>query len=145
MRLAVMAFALALLAAPAALAQKGGASSAGDQLTIRVCNQSGRNAFSAVIYRSGGTWRSEGWWRVDNGACLDLAVSDNLRFYVFAEEVGNTEYYWGGSFEHCIWRPGPYNDVIDPNTTVCRDGQVSVMFAEWVADQYGTFTWTLEP
>jgi uncharacterized membrane protein len=144
MRNAFIAFLLALCAASPALAQKGGAS-AGDQLTIRVCNESGRNAFTAVIYRNAGVWRSEGWWRVDNGDCIDIATTDNLRFYVFAEEVGNIDYYWGGNFEHCIWRPGPYEDVINPDATECQAGQESVMFAEWVSESYGTFTWTLDP
>lgn len=146
MRRALIVFALALFAATPAFAQKTGQiGPASASLTIRVCNESGRNAFSAVVYRSGGVWRSEGWFPVSNGECRDVALSDNLRFYVFAEEVGNIDYFWGGNFEHCIWRPGPYNDVIDPNTSVCQSGQESVMFAEWVADDFGTFTWTLDP
>lgn len=144
MRSALIAFLLALFAATPALAQKDGAGGAG-QLTVRVCNESGRNAFTAVIYRINGEWRSEGWFQVDNGACEDIAYSDNLRFYVFAEEVGNIDYYWGGSFEHCIMRPGPYDDVINPSAVECRNGQESVMFVEWVADEFGTFTWTLDP
>jgi uncharacterized membrane protein len=147
MRRALIAFALVFLAASPAMAQKPGVSSAtaANELTIRVCNESGRNAFTAVLDRSAGEWHSEGWFRVNNGACEDIAVSDNLRFYVFAEEVDNIDYYWAGAHEHCIWRPGPYDDVIDPNVSVCRDGQESVMFVEWLADNYGTFTWTLDP
>jgi len=146
MRLAFTALVLALLWATPSFAQKGDTlSTASGQLTIRVCNESGRHVFSAFIYRSNGVWRSEGWFRVNNGQCEDIVTSDNLRFYAFAEEVGNIDYYWGGNFEHCIWRPGPYDDVVDPNATVCQPGQDSVMFTEWVADHFGTFTWTLDP
>lgn len=142
MRLAVTALVCAALLAPPSFAQSGPAP-ASAQLTIQVCNESGRNVFSAVIYELNGQWRSEGWFRVNNGECRDIATGDNLRFYAFAEEVGNTDYYWGGSFEHCIWRPGPYDVVLNPNDTSCPDE--SVMFTEWVADHYGTFTWTLDP
>lgn len=114
-----------------------------DQLTIRVCNQSGRHAFTAVIYRRSSVWHSEGWFRVNNGECLDVAHADNLRFYAFAEEAGNTEYFWAGNFEHCIWRPGPYDVEINPNNTNCSEA--SARFTEWVADRFGTFTWTLDP
>jgi uncharacterized membrane protein len=147
MRGALVAFALVFLAATPATAQKpdDGIAPAASDLSIRVCNSSGRNAFTAVIYRNGGQWHSDGWFRVDNGQCEVIATSDNLRFYVFAEEVDNVDYFWGGNHEHCIWRPGPYNDVFDPNASVCRDGQESVMFVEWVAESYGTFTWTLDP
>jgi uncharacterized membrane protein len=146
MRSAIIAFALVLCAASPAFAQKDeGLSPASGSLTIRICNESGRNAFTAVIYRTNGAWRSEGWFRVDNGRCEDIVTSDNLRFYVFAEEVNNVDYSWAGNFEHCISRPGPYDEVVDPNMTVCRPGQDSVMFSEWVADHYGTFTWTLDP
>jgi hypothetical protein len=151
MRLAVIALAFAVLWATPSFAQKGDEPSAAPaqlpaastQLTIRICNESGRNAFVALVYRSNGQWRSEGWFRVDNGRCEDTVTGDHLRFYGFAEEAGNTDYYWGGSFEHCIWRPGPYDVVIDPNSTTCPNE--SVMFSEWVADHYGTFTWTLDP
>jgi uncharacterized membrane protein len=145
MRSALIAFALVFLAAAPAMAQKpdDGISASSSGLTIRICNESGRNAFTAVIYQRDGVWRSEGWFRVDNGACRDIVTADHLRFYAFAEEVDNTGYSWAGNFEHCITRPGPYNDVVNPNNTTCP--QESVMFSEWVADHYGTFTWTLDP
>lgn len=144
MRLAIIAIACAALLAPPSFAQTGSATGS-SQLVIQVCNESGRDAFSAVIYQNDGTWHGAGWFRVNNGECGNIAISDNLRFYAFAEEVGNTEYYWSGTFEHCISRPGPYNELIDASQTVCPNGQASVMFTEWVADQYGTFTWTLDP
>jgi hypothetical protein len=144
MRFLLVILALATGAPTPAFAQKDGAYQT-DSLTIRVCNSSGRNAFSAVIYRDSGVWHSAGWYPVNNGECRDIATSDNLRFYVFAEEIGNIDYSWSGTFEHCIWRPGPYDDVISPDAKECQDGQESVMFSEWVADSYGTFTWTLDP
>lgn len=133
---------LALCAPTPAFAQTRAAP---NQLDIRICNESGRNAFTAVIYRTGGVWRSEGWFRVDNGECATIVTSDNLRFYAFAEEVGNLDYLWGGSFPHCVIRPGPYDEAVDPEVRQCRAEQDSVQFVEWLADEFGTFTWTLDP
>ncbi len=145
MRLAAIAFAFAALFATPSFAQKGGLSASSAQVTVRVCNESGRNAFTAVIYQRDGAWHSEGWFGVNNGACRDIATADNLRFYTFAEEVGNVAYSWAGNFEHCVLRPGPYHDIVNPNGTTCGRGQESVMFSEWLADRPGTFTWTLNP
>lgn len=136
---------LALLT-PSASAQKdGGTAAVNTTLTIEICNQSGRNVFAALVYRDGAGWHSAGWYRVNHGECNAPVVSDNLIFYAFAEEVGNTDYYWGGDFDHCVTRPGPYDFLINPDYTECTKDQELVSFTQWEADSYGTFTWTLDP
>ncbi|MDX2275775.1 MAG: DUF1036 domain-containing protein [Hyphomonadaceae bacterium] len=137
---------LALLTSPAS-AQKEGIAPAtnASTLSIEICNSSGRNVFAALVYRDSAGWHSAGWYRIDNGQCDTPVVSDNLIFYAFAEEVGNTDYTWGGDFPHCITRPGPYDFMIDPVNTVCGKDQELVDFAQWEAESFGTFTWTLDP
>lgn len=137
---------LALLT-PDASAQKQGIAPAvgGSSLDLEICNESGRNVFVALVYRDSAGWHSAGWWRIDNGQCDTPATSDNLIFYAFAEEVGNTDRYWGGDFDHCVSRPGPYDILINPDYTECGKDQELVSFIQLEADTFGTYTWTLDP
>jgi len=132
-------------AAPAATPAPAGPT----QIDIQVCNQTGRDIFAAVIYRQvGGTqWRSEGWFRTNNGACRTIAATDNLTFYLYAEEVGDGgSRFWGrGDIEHCVTRPGPYNEPIERTGMSCRTNQDLVDFTAVTAERYGVYTWTLEP
>lgn len=133
------------LLAPAASAQKGGTPPATGGLSLQICNESGRNVFAALVYRDAQGWHSAGWWPINNGQCDTPAVADNLIFYAFAEEVGNTDRFWGGDFEHCITRPGPYDFLINPDSTICGKDQELVSFIQLEADSFGTYTWTLDP
>jgi uncharacterized membrane protein len=137
--------ALALLT-PSANAQKDSiAPATSSGLSLQICNESGHNVFVALVYRDSQGWHSAGWWPINNGQCDTPAVADNLIFYAFAEEVGNVDLYWGGEFPHCVTRPGPYDFLINPDSTVCGKDQELVNFIQLEADAYGTYTWTLDP
>jgi uncharacterized membrane protein len=136
-----------VLLTPAASAQKDSVAPAANSsgLALQVCNESGRNVFVALVYRDSAGWHSAGWWQINNGQCDTPATADNLVFYAFAEEVGNTGRFWGGAFEHCITRPGPYDFLINPSYTECGKDQDLVSFLQIEAETFGTYTWTLDP
>ena len=69
---------------------------------LKVCNDTDRLLGVAVGYRAGGTWISEGWWRIAPKACTAVIEGDlDARFfYVHAEDdrAGNR---WGGPVMMC--------------------------------------------
>ncbi|WP_395646325.1 DUF1036 domain-containing protein [Terricaulis sp.] len=116
-----------------------------NNLAVSFCNYSGYDAFTAVIYQRNGQWHSQGWWRVNNGACQYVADTDNLVFYAFAEQVDDQSATWGGHNQHCVTNPGPYHDYIPASGETCRSDQRLVGFQEVEANNFGTFTWNLRP
>lgn len=116
-------------------------------LAIHYCNYSGYDVFTAIIYQEIGTgrWHSRGWWRINNGNCEYIADTDNLVFYAFAEQTNDQNATWGGSNQHCVTNPGPYNDIVPASGETCRREQRLVGFQEVEADNYGSFTWNLRP
>ena len=57
---------------------------------LEVCNESSRPVWAAIATRSGGEWRSRGWWRADVGACtrpLDVPLP-GTDAHVFALQEG---------------------------------------------------------
>lgn len=138
------AAALTLTSVPEAAAKKDEYVSTGS-LDIQVCNRSGYDAFIAVISRNEGGWLASGWFRVNNGDCNSVATTNNLVFYLFAEQVGDMDYVWAGDFEQCVMRPGPYDIRVNPNAEVCPSGMTTEQFRELEADTWGTYTWNLTP
>jgi uncharacterized membrane protein len=138
------AAALTLAQAPEAAAKKDESISTGT-LDIQVCNRSGYDAFVAVIRRTEQGWLASGWFRVDNGNCNSVGATNNLVFYLFAEQVGDMDYVWAGDFEQCVMRPGPYDIWVDPNADNCPNGMTTEQFRELEADTWGAYTWNLTP
>lgn len=139
---------LALLAlVGAGLTTAGPAQAQSNNLAIQFCNYSGYDTFTAIIYQDSndGQWHSRGWWRVNNNDCEYIADTNNLVFYAFAEQIGDQSATWGGSHQHCVTNPGPYNDIVPAGGETCRGDQRLVMFDEIEAQNFGTFTWNLRP
>jgi len=144
---ALAAMALALAAAPApAFAQKGPASGGGDQIVIRVCNNTNDNARVAVSYQPVGSnqFLNEGWFGVNAHACQDIATTSNAYFYGYAEVEGDGERYWNGDFPLCVQYPGPY-EFWSVGHTSCDSRQVLQYFVQMHADTWGSYTWSLDP
>lgn len=115
-------------------------------LAIEICNHSGRNAMTAIVYQRSGQWIGSGWFRIGAGDCGTVAHTDNLTFYVFAEEEGNQSRRWvSGRFGQCVDRPGPYERPVNPSGDRCGYGQDLVPFQTYTSNTWGTFTWTLDP
>lgn len=115
-------------------------------VTIRVCNNSGRQANVAISYQPVGSGRfyNEGWFGVAPGDCADIAHTDNAYFYGYAEVVNDGSTYWAGNHSLCVVYPGPYRFWSD-NTEYCSGNQTLREFVVLHATDFGVFTWTLDP
>lgn len=143
--LACLAACLALAMVPAsAVAQKGPAAT-GEQISIRVCNNTNSNATVAVSYQPLGqnTFYNEGWFNVGSRSCTDLVTTGNAYFYGYAEVIGDANSVWAGDFPLCVQYPGPY--AFWTYGTQCEVGQVVRNFVSMHADNWGVYTWTLTP
>ncbi len=114
-----------------------------DYIEIEVCNRTNTDVYLAIGYVPLGQseLQMEGWRTIRANQCSVQAETANSYFYVYAEEtVGDG--YWGGSFDHCVLRPGPWNY---PMRGMCsRPGAAQVQFEELHSDAYGgRFTWNL--
>ena len=117
----------------------------GATVTIRVCNRSNDPALVAISYIKVGESRfiNEGWFRVNAGACKDLAETGNAHFYAYADVV-DKDRHWGGSHDLCVEYPGPYEFYTSASDT-CRSGQETRGFVPMEATDTGTYTWNLDP
>lgn len=113
---------------------------------LRVCNESGRNGTVAVSYVEVGSGRfiNRGWFAVDNGACIELASTDNSNFYMYGDTVDGSGRTWSGDHALCVQYPGPYSFWSDGSDT-CPAGYEIRNFVAMQADETGPYTWTLEP
>jgi uncharacterized membrane protein len=136
---------LALGPIPAAHAQKGPAAG-GEQIVIRVCNNTNDNARIAVSYKPVGSdqFFNEGWFPVASRACEDIATTGNSFFYGYAEVEGDSSRYWNGDFPLCVQYPGPY-EFWSVGHTSCDSRQVLQYFVQMRSDQWGVYTWSLDP
>ncbi len=146
-RLALAAACLALAAvqaAPAA-AQKGPAAGS-QEIVVRVCNNTGDNARVALSYQPVGTGRfyNEGWYGVPSRSCQDLVRTDNAYIYAYAEVENDGARYWSGDHALCVIYPGPYAFWSDDGAT-CAAGQELRDFVVMHAEDFGSFTWNLDP
>lgn len=113
---------------------------------LRVCNHSGRNATVAVSYVEVGQTRfiNRGWYDVAAGACTELVSTDNANFYFYADATDGSGRNWQGSHTLCVEYPGPY--VFHSNgSSECDAGQELRNFSAFSADDYGPWTWNLDP
>ena len=113
---------------------------------IRVCNESGRNATTAISYVEVGTGRfiNRGWYNVNDGACTELVSTDNANFYMYADAMDGSGRAWRGNHSLCVQYPGPYTFWSDGSDT-CPTGYETRDFVVLHADDVGAYTWTLEP
>jgi len=130
------------MASPAA-AQKGGQA---QHITIRVCNNTNENANVALSYEPVGsqTFYNEGWYGVPANSCRDLVDTDNGYIYAYAEVLNDSTRYWSGNNSQCVMYPGPYA-FWSTTSQYCESGQEARNFQELHTDQWGVFTWNLNP
>lgn len=114
-----------------------------DYIQIEVCNRTNADIYLAIAYVPLGQseLRMEGWRRVNANQCINQAETSNQYFYMYAEEVYG-DGFWGGDFDHCVIRPGPFNH---PMRGMCsRANAAQVQFEELHSTAFGgTFTWNL--
>lgn len=115
-------------------------------ITIRVCNSSYHPANVSLSYQPLGynQFYNEGWYTVQPGACRDIAQTGNAYFYGYAEVVNDGSRFWAGDFPLCVIYPGPFAFWSD-NSRYCGAGQTLKNFVAMHADNWGVFTWTLDP
>lgn len=145
--LALAAACLALAAgAPApALAQKAPSGGSGE-IVIRVCNNTNDNARVALSYQpvGNGQFYNEGWYGVPSRSCQDVARTGNAYIYGYAEVENNGSRYWAGDHPLCVQYPGPYG-FWSTGSTQCEFGQEVRNFVAMHAEDFGVYTWTLDP
>jgi uncharacterized membrane protein len=126
-----------------ALAQKGGA--AGDEIAIRVCNNTNDNARVAISFQPLGAsaFYNEGWFGVPSRSCQDLRTTSNAYFYGYAEVENDGSRYWSGNFPLCVQYPGPY--AFWTRGSQCDPGQEVRQFQTMHAETFGVFIWNLDP
>lgn len=116
-----------------------------DRIQLKVCNRSNDDALVAVSYIPLDEKRfyNRGWFRVNAGQCHELVETRNSNFYFYADVVGKDR-HWGGSHNLCVQYPGPYNFYSD-GSGYCDEGQETRGFSPAKANEFGTFTWNLDP
>jgi uncharacterized membrane protein len=114
---------------------------------FRVCNQSNVTASVAISnYVAAGDSRFvvQGWWTVGAGNCEWIGYFPKGWFYVYAEQTGTQSVVWeGNDVKLCIRHPGPW-ERINATGYNCRSDEVLRGFAaEFIANDAGTYTVTL--
>jgi uncharacterized membrane protein len=139
------ATALVLGQAAPADAQKGPAAVGPTEITLRVCNNTNDNARVAISYQPVGqaNFYNEGWFGVPARSCQDLRTTGNAYSYGYAEVENDGTRYWAGDFPLCVSYPGPY--AFWTYGTQCETGQEVRQFVTMHAEDYGVYTWTLDP
>ena len=86
----------------AAAATQATAPTAGDDGSLRVCNQTGNQVSIALGYKAAKGWQSEGWWVAAPGECKSVynGKLDARYYYIFAaDDVGGG--VWDGTNFMC--------------------------------------------
>jgi uncharacterized membrane protein len=143
--LALAGLALAVAAPAPAMAQKG-PESASAEIAFRVCNQTNDPARVAVSYQplGSGQFYNEGWFGVASRTCQDIVRTGNAYIYAYAEVENDGARYWAGDHPLCVQYPGPYA-FWSTNSQYCEAGQDLRNFVAMHADEFGVYTWTLDP
>ncbi len=77
-------------------------------------------------------------------SCQDVANTSNGYFYAYAEVEGDSTRYWNGDVPLCVQYPGPY-EFWSLGHTSCDSRQVLQYFVPLHSEQWGVYTWTLDP
>jgi uncharacterized membrane protein len=130
--------------APTAHAQKGGGG--GAYVTIQVCNNSANPANVAISYQpiNQANFYNEGWYTIAPRACRELAQTTNGYFYGYAEVVNDGARYWSGDHPLCVQYPGPFA-FWSSGSTQCARGQEVRQFVTMHTENWGVYTWSLDP
>jgi uncharacterized membrane protein len=143
---AVLTLCLAFALGPAgpAAAQKPAAGP--EDIMIRVCNNTNDNARVAISYQPVGSsqFYNEGWYGVPSRSCQDLARTSNAYIYGYAEVENDGSRYWSGNHPLCVQYPGPYA-FWSTGSQYCETSQEVRDFVVMHAEDFGSFTWTLNP
>jgi uncharacterized membrane protein len=143
----ILAGALAATLAPAggAAQEKPGAGGR-PVVSLRVCNESGRNATVAISYVPVGETRfmNRGWYDVAKGECRPIVTTDNANFYFYADATDGSGRNWQGDHTLCVEYPGPYT-FYSSGESDCGSHQEVKSFTPFRATEGGDWTWTLEP
>ncbi len=144
--LIALAVCMALGAGPAAAQKPAAPASAGSDVMIRVCNNTNDNARVALSYQpvGSGQFYNEGWYGVPSRSCQDLVRTTNAYFYAYAEVENDGSRYWSGSHPLCVEYPGPYA-FWTTNSTYCAAHQELRDFVTMHAEDFGIYTWNLDP
>jgi uncharacterized membrane protein len=145
--LALTAAALALWPAGPAAAQKAGPQGGGASVvTVQVCNNTDTNARVALSYQPVGSnaFYNQGWYGVAAHSCQSLVDTDNGYIYAYAEVENDGTQYWNGDNGQCVMYPGPYAFWSNASTT-CDSGQEVRNFVTLHTNDWGVFTWNLNP
>jgi uncharacterized membrane protein len=140
---ALTAIAALVLSPAPAFAQKGGA--VVEQITVRVCNNTNDNTRVALSYQplNQTLFYNEGWYGVPSRSCQDLVTTGNAYIYGYAEVENDGSRYWAGDMPLCVQYPGPY--AFWSAGTTCAPNQEVRNFVTLHAEDWGVFTWTLDP
>ncbi|OYX27530.1 MAG: hypothetical protein B7Z10_00055 [Rhodobacterales bacterium 32-66-7] len=141
-----LSFLKAALIALACMVSAGQAA-AQSTVDISVCNRTANDALVAISFQPVGAkptdWRNQGWFTVLSGDCNYIASTAVANFYLYAEVAGNQSVYWGGNYNLCVVYPGPYDYLSRGGN--CKRGQTAAPFVSLSADQFGPYTWNLDP
>lgn len=144
---ASLAVCMALSFGPApAFAQKDSTMSAITDITFRVCNNTNFNTRVAVSYQPNGQsqFYNEGWYGVPSRTCQDLVHTGNAYVYAYAEVENDGTRYWSGDMPLCVQYPGPYA-FWSTGSQYCESNQEVRNFVTMHAENFGVFTWNLNP
>lgn len=113
---------LALAAQASATALAGG---------LHVCNESGERVQVALVRYEGGTWVSQGYWRLQNTKCATLTASlTNSRYYVHA--FGDSGRIFAGKHKFCTNAFASY--LLRDAQNLNQGCNVKSFFSVWVPD-----------
>ena len=85
-----------------------------------------------------------GWFAVAARSCEDAADTANAVFYGYAEVANDNSHYWRGDHPLCVEYPGPYG-FLSTGAETCEPHQRLRDFVRLHADDFGVYTWTLDP
>lgn len=115
-------------------------------VTLQVCNNTENNARVALTYQPVGAnaFYNQGWYGVPAHTCQNLVDTDNGYFYGYAEVENDGDRYWSGDNGQCVAFPGPFA-FWSNNARHCDDGQEVRNFVAMHTNNFGVFTWNLNP
>ena len=72
--------------------------------SLKFCNKTPIELWTAVGYLQSGKWFSEGWWKTSPGGCTTPIVGQlNNRYYYYRTQNASFRKYWGGgNYSFCV-------------------------------------------
>ncbi|MBL9097594.1 MAG: DUF1036 domain-containing protein [Alphaproteobacteria bacterium] len=106
-----------------------------------ICNKTDHAMAVAIGRLRGGAWTSEGWWRIEPGACQDIlrGVLRARYYYVRAVHLG-VDGAWEGNRLFCVARD---NFTIKGRGNCAKRGYGQAGFFEVDTGKYPTWTMNL--